>query len=139
MKPLSIVAGSIVTIVLLVSSGRAEHVGINQTWVAVTRPLAYRIEGGSNEFRASGEICNLMQSFVVESGGVKIKFTPKSKSQGRYDYSGKIDGVEVDGRGTYVVEYKDLIAIGIVATSSGEPEKTEFFYRLKHAPGACLE
>ena len=137
MKPLSIVAGSIVTIVLLVSSGRAEHVGITQTWVAETRPLAYRIAGGSNEFHATGEICNLMQSFVVESGDVRIKFTPKSIRKGRYDYSGKVDGVEVDGRGTYVVQYENLIAIGIVATSSGEPEETEFFYRLKHAPGAC--
>lgn len=138
MKPPSIVAGSIVTIVLLVSSGRAERVGLTQAWVDDTRPLAYRIEGGSNEFRASGEICNLMQSFVVESGDVTIKFIPKSSRKGRYDYSGKVDGVEVDGRGTYEVQYENLIAIGIVATSASEREETEFFYRLKPAPGACV-
>ncbi len=37
MKPLSIVAGSIVTIVLLVSSGRAERVGITEAWVDAVR------------------------------------------------------------------------------------------------------
>ena len=51
--------------------------------------------------------------------------------------TGEVDGVEVDGRGTYAVQYENLIAIGIVATSSGAREETEFFYRLKHAPGAC--
>ena len=139
MKPLNIIAGSIVTIGLLVSSGNAERVGPTETWVEDTRPLAYRIEGGSNEFRASGEICDLTQSFAVESRDVKIKFVPKSNRKGRYDYSGKVDGVEVAGRGTYVVEYQNIIAIGIVATNADASEKTEFFYRLKHAPGACME
>ena len=139
MKPLRILAGSIVTITLLVSSGRAERVGLTGTWVDAARPLAYRIAGGSNEFRATGEICNLMHSFVVESGDVKIKFTPQSNRKGRYEYSGKIDGVDVDGRGTYFVEYRDRVAIGIVATRLDAEEETEFFYRLTRAPGACWE
>jgi hypothetical protein len=129
MKPLRIVAGSVVTIVLLVSSGHAERVGATQTWVDDARPLAYRIEGGLDEFQATGEVCDLMKSFVVEGGGVTIKFTPKSNRKGRYSYSGKVDGAEVEGRGTYIVEYDDLVAIKIVAS--------EFFYRLERAPGAC--
>jgi hypothetical protein len=136
MKSLRIVAGSIVSIALLVSSGRAERVGITQTWVDNVRPLAYRIEGGSHEFRATGEICSLMQSFVVAGGGVKVKFTPKSSRRGRYDYSGKVGGVEVGGRGTYEVQYDGRFAFGIVATSSDAGEKTEF-YRLEQVQGAC--
>ena len=136
MKSLRIVAGSIVSIALLVSSGRAERVGITQTWVDNVRPLAYRIEGGSDEFRASGEICSLMQSFVVAGGGVKVKFTPKSSRRGRYDYSGNVDGVDVDGRGTYEVQYDGRIAFGIVTTSLDAGEKTEF-YRLEQVQGAC--
>jgi hypothetical protein len=127
MKPLRVVAGSIVAIALLVSSGHAERVGPTDTWVDDARPLAYRIEGGLKEFQATGEICNLMQSFVVKGDGVTIKFIPKSN--GRYEYSGKVGGVDVEGRGTYVVEYDDHSAIKLVAT--------EFFYMLKRAPGAC--
>ena len=136
MKSLRVVASSIVTLAVLVSSGRAERVGLTQTWVDNVRPLAYRIEGGSDEFRASGEICSLMQSFVVAGGGVKVKFTPKSSRRGRYDYSGNVGGVDVDGRGTYEVQYDGRIAFGIVTTSLDAREKTEF-YRLEQVQGAC--
>jgi hypothetical protein len=136
MKPLRIVAGSIVMIVLLVSSVRAERVGLTQTWVDNTRPLAYRIDGGSKEFHATGEICDLMQSFVLEGGGVKVKFSPKSSRRGRYAYSGKVGGIDVEGRGTYEVQYDGRIAIGIVATSPSAREGTET-YRLTQMPGAC--
>lgn len=136
MKSLRVVAGSIVAIALLVSSGRAERVGLTQTWVDNVRPLAYRIEGGSDEFRASGEICSLMQSFVVAGDGIKVKFTPKSNRRGRYDYSGRVGGADVGGRGTYEVQYDGRIAFGIVTTSLDAGEKREF-YRLEQVQGAC--
>jgi hypothetical protein len=138
MKPLRVLAGSVVTIVLLVSSGRAERVGPTETWVDITRPLPYRIEGGSKEFQAAGEICSLMKTFVVEGEGVTVRFTPKSNRRGRYYNSRKVDGVEVVGRGTYEVQYDGRIAIGIVATDTGSGEETGI-YRLKHVPGACME
>jgi len=136
MTLLRVIAGSIVTIALLVSSGRAERIGITETWVDVTRPLAYRIEGGSDEFLATGEICSLMHTFVVAGGGVTVRFTPKSNRRGRYDYSGKVDGVAVKRRGTYEVQYDGRIAFGIVAASLDAQEETEF-YRLQQVPGAC--
>jgi hypothetical protein len=138
MKPLRVLAGSVATIVLLVSSGHAERVGPTDTWVDITRPLPYRIEGGSKEFQAAGEICSLMKTFVVEGDGVTVKFTPKSNRRGRYYDSRKVDGVEVLGRGTYEVQYDGRLAIGIVATDSGSGEETGT-YRLKHVPGACME
>jgi hypothetical protein len=128
MKPLRVVA-VLLTSVLLVSSGRAERVGLSQTWVDNMRPPAYRIEGGSNEFHATGEICSLMQSFVLEAAGVKLKFSPKSRRSGRYVFSGKVDGVEVEGNGTYEVQYDGRFAIGIVAGAET--------YSLKQLPGAC--
>jgi len=128
MKPLRIISGSLITI-MLVSSGRAERVGLTQTWVDNTRPLAYRIEGGSDEFHAAGEVCSLMRTFVIEGNGVRVKFTPNSSRRGRYDYSRKLDGVESGGRGTYEVQYDGRIAIGIVTGKET--------YRLKETPGAC--
>ena len=136
MTALRVLAGSIITIALLVSSGRAERVGLTQTWVDNPRPLAYRIEGGSDEFLATGEICSLMQSFVVEGGGVTVRFTPKSSRRGRYAYSGKVDGATVNGRGTYEVQYDGRIAFGIVAASAEAPEDMEF-YRLEQVRSAC--
>ena len=136
MKALPIVAGSIVTIGLLVSSGRAERVGLTQTWVDNNQPLAYRIEGGSDEFHATGEICSLMQSFVVEGDGVTVRFSPKSTREGRYAYSGKVGGVDVDRRGTYEVQYDGRIAFGIVATRSDSQEGAET-YRLKRTSAPC--
>lgn len=120
MKPLHVTAGSLITL-LLVSSGHAERVGLTQTWVDNTRPLAYRIEGGSDQFHGSGEICNLMQSFVVKGGGFTVKFIPKSTRGGRYEYSG--------GGGTYEVQYDGRIPFGIVTGTET--------YRLKEMPGAC--
>ena len=64
-------------------------------WVDVARPFPYRIEGGSNEFAASGEICDLMKSFVLEGASVEVKFIPKSTRKRRYTYAGKVDGAEV--------------------------------------------
>jgi hypothetical protein len=136
MKSLRVIAGSIVTIVLLVSSGHAQRVGLSETWVDSTRPFAYRIEGGSEKFHATGKICDLTRSFVLEGGGVRVKFTPKSNLRGRYAYSGKIDGVVVDGRGTYEVQYDGLIAIGIVAASLDAPKESEV-YRLEQVRGDC--
>jgi hypothetical protein len=124
MNPLRIAAGSIITILSLSSSGRAERVGLTQTWVDVTRPLAYRIEGGSDEFHAAGEICSLMQSFVVEGGGVTVKFSPKSTRGGSYAYSGK-----GGGSGIYLVQYDGRIPFRIVAGTET--------YRLTQTPGAC--
>jgi hypothetical protein len=138
MKPLRVLVGSAATIVLLVSSGRAERVGPTDTWVDLTRPLPYHIEGGSKEFHATGEICSLMKSFVVEGSGVAVKFTPNSNRRGRYSLSRKVDGAEVEGRGTYEVQYDGRIAIGIVATGSDSGEETAN-YRLKQVPGACKE
>ena len=124
MTSLRVIAGSIFTIALSVSSGRAERVGLTQIWVDIPRPLAYRIEGGSGEFLATGEICSLMQSFVVAGGG--------------YDYSGKVDGVAVKRRGTYEVQYDGRIAFGIVAASLDLQAETEF-YKLEHVRGACRD
>lgn len=138
MKPLRVLAGSVATIVLLVSSGHAERVGPTDTWVDFTEPLPYLIEGGSKEFQAAGEICSLMQVFVVEGDGVTVKFTPKSNRRGRYSYSRKAGGAEVVGRGTYEVQYDGRIAIGIVATGSDAGEETGT-YRLKPVPGACTK
>jgi hypothetical protein len=136
MKPLRIVAGSIVTIVLLVSGVHAQRVGLTETWVDGTRPLTYRIEGGSEKFPVIGEICDLMQPFAVEGGGVTVKFSPKSNRKGSYVYSGKVDGIDVNGRGTYEVQYDGRLAIGIVVTGPNAREGMAT-YRLKPAPGAC--
>jgi len=74
--------------------------------------------------------------FVLEARAVTIKFIPKSNRKGRYVYSGKVDGVGVDGRGTYEVQYDGRTAIGLVATGADERAATET-YRLTQMPGAC--
>lgn len=136
MKPLRMLAGSIAVAALLVSSGRAERVGLTQTWVDDTKPLPYRIEGGSDEFHATGEICSLMRVFVVKGGGVTVRFSPQSTLRGRYTYSRKVEGADVERRGVYEVQYDGRFAIGIVASDSSAPEGTVIF-RLKPLPGAC--
>jgi hypothetical protein len=138
MKPLRVFTGSIALMVLLVAGGRAERVGLTQTWVDNSRPLAYRIEGGSNEFHATGEICSLMKTFVVEGGGVTVKFMPRSTRRGRYEYSRKVEGVDVVEQGNYEVQYDGAWAIGIVATGVDAGEETGT-YRLKLFPGACRD
>lgn len=136
MKPVHIVAGCIVTTVLLASSGHAERLGGTQTWVDMARPFPYRIEGGSDEFAASGEICDLMKTFVLEGAGVKVKFIPKSTRRGRYTYAGKVGGADVSGNGTYEVQYDGLYAIGIVASDSSAVDGAEV-YRLRPMRGGC--
>jgi len=131
MKPLRVIAGSVVTIALLVSGSRAEQVGPAETWVDSTRPMAYRIEGGSKDLFATGEICSLMKAFVAEGEGVTLKFTPKTTRRGRYSISRKVSGVEVDGRGDYEVQYDGPMAIGIVAGTGT--------FRLKRVPGGCAD
>lgn len=131
MQPLRTVAVSIAISMLLVPGGRAERVGLTDTWVENTRPVAYRIEGGSAGYFATGEICSLMKSFVVEGGGVTVKFTPKTTRRGRYVYSGNADGVDVEGRGAYEVQFDGQLAIGIVAGPGT--------YRLKPVAGVCRE
>ena len=67
----------------------------------------------------SGTICDIGAPFNIEGSGVVVKFTPGSTQGGSYSYSGTMSGFAVFGNGTYVVNYRDDLAVGITATGPG--------------------
>jgi hypothetical protein len=80
---------------------------------------AYSAEGGADDFRGTGNICDLAAPFTIAGSGNTVRFTPRDSGGGTYDYSGTMSGFAVFGKGTYTVKYTDGVAVGITATGSG--------------------
>jgi hypothetical protein len=65
---------------------------------------AFNASGGAGEWVASGTICNLKESFVLEGSGLTTTGTPTDASGGTYTLTGNAGGAAWDGSGTYTVE-----------------------------------
>lgn len=80
---------------------------------------AYTAEGGLDDFHGTGVICDLAKTFTIAGGGNVVTFQPSSEKGGDYSYKGTMRGFGVFGKGTYVVNYRDDVAVGITGTGVG--------------------
>lgn len=70
-----------------------------------TKGMVFKLDGGADAFHGTGIVCDFAKPFLVNGDGLKVKFTPTSKTGGTYDYSGTLHGFEAWGKGTYTVTY----------------------------------
>jgi hypothetical protein len=76
-------------------------------------------EGGADEFRGTGHVCDLTQPFRVSGSGVTVSFTPTSDRAGSYSYEGSMSGFGVQGKGRYSVDYNGDLPTQIRAYGPG--------------------
>ncbi len=69
-----------------------------------TMARAWSIEGGADEYHATGTICDLSRPFTMTGSGVTNTFTPSGPEGGSYAYKGTMSGFGVWGNGTYKVQ-----------------------------------
>jgi len=79
----------------------------------------FQIEGGADEFRGTGHVCDLTQPFRVSGSGVTVSFTPTSDRAGSYSYEGSMSGFGVQGKGRYSVDYNGDLPTQIRAYGPG--------------------
>jgi hypothetical protein len=88
-----------------------------------TGTQVYLIEGGADEFHATGVACNFAKPFIIstdnDNGIVTVTFTPTSATGGTYSYSGKLKGFMAWGKGIYTVTYQGDIPVHITARGPG--------------------
>lgn len=80
---------------------------------------SYFAEGGLDEFHGTGTICDLGKTFTIAGSGNTVTFTPTSEAGGNYSYQGTMSGFAVFGKGTYVVNYRDGVPVGITGNGVG--------------------
>jgi hypothetical protein len=97
--------------------GRAQR-----TLEIFTAGQRFQIEGGADEFRGSGHVCDLTKPFRVSGSGVTVTFTPTTDRSGSYDYKGSMSGFAVHGRGRYNVDYAGEVPTRIRAYGPGSVE-----------------
>src|SRR5262249_35806955 len=95
----------------------------------------YRMEGGAKELHFAGEVCDLEETFFLESDTndtrVAIRFSPQSRDGDYNSYSGTMTGNDdqgkkytfpVHGKGKYDIKYDGDTAVGIDANGPGTVE-----------------
>lgn len=88
-----------------------------------TGTQVYLIEGGADEFHATGVACDFSKPFIVDTpddnGVITVKFTPTSATGGTYSYSGKLKGFMAWGKGSYTVTYNGDVPVHLTAKGPG--------------------
>lgn len=81
--------------------------------------MVFKLDGGADEFHGTGIVCDFEKPFKVKGDGLTVTFTPNSKSGGTYKYSGKLQGFEAWGKGTYTVQYNGDDPVHVTAKGPG--------------------
>jgi hypothetical protein len=84
-----------------------------------TKGMVFKLDGGADEFHGTGIVCDFEKPFKVSGDGLTVTFTPSSKAGGTYKYSGKLNGFEAWGKGTYTVKYNGDAPVHITAKGPG--------------------
>ena len=69
------------------------------------KPVAYKVEGGADDWHGKGVVCDFTRPFQLKGGGLTVYFTPTSKDGGTYKYDGHLSGFGVRGGEAYSVEW----------------------------------
>lgn len=69
------------------------------------KPVAYKVEGGADDWHGTGIVCDFTRPFTLAGGGLTVHFTPTSKDGGTYTYDGQLGGFHVYGGEAYSVEW----------------------------------
>lgn len=108
--------GASMTITLKATSRR----GNAKTDLTITtKGMVFKLDGGADEFHGTGMVCDFEKPFKVSGDGLTLTFTPSSKASGTYKYSGKLQGFEAWGKGTYTVQYNGDDPVHVTAKGPG--------------------
>jgi hypothetical protein len=108
--------GASMTITLKATSRR----GNAKTDLTITtKGMVFKLDGGADEFHGTGIVCDFEKPFKVSGDGLTVTFTPSSKASGTYKYSGKLQGFEAWGKGTYTVQYNGDDPVHVTAKGPG--------------------
>jgi len=108
--------GASMTITLKATSRRGNA---STDLTITTKGMVFKLDGGADEFHGTGIVCDFEKPFKVSGDGLTLTFTPSSKSSGTYKYSGKLQGFEAWGKGTYTVQYNGDDPVHITAKGPG--------------------
>lgn len=108
--------GAAMTIKLTATSKRGKA---EETLKINTKGMVFKLDGGADEFHGTGIVCDFEKPFVVSGDGLKVKFTPTSKTSGTYNYSGTLKGFGAWGKGTYTVKYDGDNPVHVTAKGPG--------------------
>ena len=79
--------------------------------VAPPEPVAYKVEGGADDWHGIGIVCDFEEPFLLKGGGLVVQFTPTSKDGGTYTYNGQLGGFRVYGGEAYSVEWSGAVPV----------------------------
>jgi len=108
--------GASMTITLKATSRRGNA---STDLTITTKGMVFKLDGGADEFHGTGIVCDFEKPFNVKGDGLTVTFTPSSKASGTYKYSGKLQGFEAWGKGTYTVQYNGDNPVHVTAKGPG--------------------